>query len=212
MANEMSIPEEAGKVIIPEEAGKVIKRGRGVVKVYQHSPFLIQMDTKIRRVSNKTGDMMLISKDSGEVLNDVAGFWQSEEVDATQFVKLFVQGVRALKELTNAGTKVFELLYTQMQAAPNRDMVNMAYWTINQNATPISERTYARGLSELVEKNFIAATPTFGLYWINPSFLWNGDRLTFVKEYVKKATKPAPKRVSFIDPNQQTLFPEGEGV
>ena len=188
-------------------ADKEFKRGRGVVKVYQHSPFVMQMDTKVRRVTNKTGDMMLISKDSGEVVNDVAGFWQSEEVDSTQFVKLFVQGVKALKELTSAGTKVFELLYQRVQEVPNKDHVNMAFWSINQDMTPMSESTHGRGMGELMQKGFIAATPTLGLYWVNPNFLWNGDRLAFVKTYVKRIAK-APKQVGGGTP---LPFPEVEG-
>lgn len=186
-----------------------VRRGRGVVKIYQHSPFLMQVDIKSRRVTNKTGDMMLINRENGEVVNDVAGFWQSQEVDSTQFVKLFIQGVRALTELTNAGTKVFELLYVKMQEIPNKDQVSMAFWMVNQDATPISERTYARGISELIEKGFIAATPTFGIYWVNPNFLWNGDRLTFMKTYVKQA-EPKRQRGPIIDPNQQRLFEESE--
>ena len=29
-----------------------------------------------------------------------------------------------------------------------------------------------------------------GMYWLNPSFVWNGDRLAFVKEYRKASSKP----------------------
>ena len=192
-----------------EDAGKTVKRGRGVLKVFQHSPFLMQMDTKVRRVTNKTGDMMLVNKESGQVVNDLAGFWQSEEVDATQFVKLFVNGVKALKELTGAGTKMFELLYNQMQSAPNEDRLTMAYWTINQQVTPISESTYARGISELIQKGFIAATPSPGLYWVNPNFMWNGDRLAFVKTYVKKTAVKPPKLIN--ESGTPLPFPENEG-
>jgi hypothetical protein len=152
--------------------------------------------------------MMLISKESGEVVNDVAGFWQTQEVDSTQFVKLFVQGVRALSDLTNAGTKMFEMLYMRVQETPNQDQVNMAFWTIDQQATPISERTYRRGMGELLQKNFIAATPSPGLYWLNPNYLWNGDRLAFVKTYIKKDSKA--RKTAFVDPNQQSLPFESE--
>ena len=27
--------------------------------------------------------------------------------------------------------------------------------------------------------------PAIGWYWVNPDFIWNGDRLAFVKEYRK---------------------------
>jgi hypothetical protein len=29
-------------------------------------------------------------------------------------------------------------------------------------------------------------TPITGWYWINPDFVWNGDRLAFVKEYYRE--------------------------
>lgn len=208
----MAVPQ-GDSMAVPDlkigEPDKAFKRGSGLVKVYLHSPFMPQMDTKVRRVTNRTGDMMLVSKDSGEVVNDVAGFWQSQEVDSTQFVKLFVQGVKALTELTNAGTKVFEILYLRVQESPNRDLVNMAFWTIDQQVVSLSERTYRRGMGELIEKGFIAATPTAGLYWLNPTYMWNGDRLAFVKSYVKKA-EPKRQRGPIVDPNQQRLFEESE--
>jgi len=187
------------------KADKEYKRGSGVVKVYQNSPFLLAMDTKVKRITNKTGDMMLINKDDSSVVGEAAGFYTTTEIDATQFVKLFVQGVRALTELTSAGTKLFEILYTKMQSMPNCDRIELAFWTIDQKITPISERTHSRGMSELIAKGFIAATPSNGFYWINPSFMWNGDRLSFRNDYIKKDTKPLKKPI-IVDPNQQSLF------
>ena len=63
---------------------------------------------KTRKVMNKRGDMMLVSSETGEIQSQIAGFWEAEEVDSTKFIKL-LNGVRALAELSNAGTRVFEL-------------------------------------------------------------------------------------------------------
>ena len=49
---------------------------------------------------------MLVMGETGEIVNPVAGFWQSQEVDSAKFVKLFVNGVKAFRELTNAGARV----------------------------------------------------------------------------------------------------------
>jgi hypothetical protein len=131
--------------------------------------------------------MMLVSNE-GELVSNVAGFWQMEEVDSTKFVKLFVNGVKALAELTNAGAKVFELLYTEMQKKPNEDSVYLSFTGIDKNAKSLSRSTFTRGISELIEKKFIASMPAVGWYWINPDFVWNGDRLRFVQEYRKKGS------------------------
>lgn len=132
---------------------------------------------------------MLVSRDGGEITAPIAGFWEAEEVDSTRFIKLFVNGVKALKELTGAGTKVFEVLYLRVQDNIGKDRIFMSYSDLDQKLTPMSHSTYKRGLSELIEKKFIAATPTQGWYWLNPDFVFNGDRLAFVKEFRLKSSK-----------------------
>jgi len=161
--------------------------------VYEANPFMIEVQTKTRRITNKRGDMMLVSNE-GEVVSNVAGFWEAEEVDATKFVKLFVKGVKALKELTGAGTKVFEVLYLRVQENMGKDQVFMAFSSVDQALTPMSDATYTRGMRELIAKGFIAATPTQGWFWLNPSFVWNGDRLAFVKEYRRTSLKKTIER------------------
>ncbi len=179
----------------------VKKRGSNVL--YNENPFLVELTTRTRRVTNKRGDMVLVSGESGEVQSKIAGFWESEEVDATKFIKLFVKGVAALKELTAAGTKVFEVLYFRVQANIGKDQIYMNFGSIDQTLTPMSEATYTRGMRELIEKQFLAATPNIGLYWLNLSFVWNGDRLAFVKEYKKASSKP---RVEQIDVKTIDMF------
>ncbi len=170
-----------------------VQQTRRGVAIYEANPFMPEVQTKTRRVTNRRGDMMLISNE-GEVVSNVAGFWEAEEVDSTKFVKLFVKGVKALKELTGAGTKLFEVLYIRVQENIGKDQVMMAFAAVDQALTPMSEATYTRGMRELIAKGFIAATPVQGVYWLNPSFVWNGDRLAFVKEYRKTSTKKVIER------------------
>lgn len=157
---------------------------RGVA-LYENNPFLAQaaVQTKTRRVTNKRGDMMLVSSETGEIKAPIAGFWEAEEVDSTKFIKLFVNGVKALAELSNAGTRVFELLYIEMQNNIGKDQIYLSYSGLDKNLKSISRSTFSRGLAELIEKKFIAAMPAVGWYWVNPDFIWNGDRLAFVKEF-----------------------------
>lgn len=167
---------------------KPSKTRRGV-SLFEKNPFMMDVNTRTRRVTNKRGDMMLVNSGTGEIQSTIAGFWESEEVDSTKFVKLFVQGVKALKELTGAGSKVFEVLYLRVQDSIGQDKIYMGFSSVDQALTPMSNATYDRGMRELLEKAFIAATPAQGLYWLNPSFVWNGDRLAFVKEYRKGGNK-----------------------
>lgn len=171
-----------------QEQDKVNTR-RGVI-LHRENPFIADTAVKSRtkRVTNKRGDMMLVSNE-GELVSNVAGFWEAEEVDSTKFLKLFVNGVKALAELSNAGTKVFELLYIEMQATPGKDQVYLSF-TAFEEQTSVSRATFKRGMAELIDKKFLAAMPAMGWYWVNPDFIWNGDRLAFVKEYRRSGTKP----------------------
>lgn len=181
---------------------------RGVV-LHHDNPFMsgAGVQTRTRRITNKRGDMMLVNRD-GVIQSEIAGFWESEEVDSTKFVKLFVNGVKALAELTSAGTKVFELLYIEMQTRIGKDQVYLSYTALDEDRQlTISRATYKRGLSELIEKRFLAAMPAVGWYWVNPDFIWNGDRLAFVKEYKRKViSKDEQIREELEQRGQQRLI------
>lgn len=174
-----------------EQQGEEKRRGRGVMTVYDRNPFMgFDARQKTKRITNRKGDMMLINRDSGEIVNEIAGFWQSEEVDASKFVKLYINGVKALAELTGAGTKVFELLYLIIQENIGKDKVYVSFNDLKKYGIATSRPTFARGMAELINKEFIASTDQIGWYWLNPDYIWNGDRLAFVKEYRRAAPKP----------------------
>jgi hypothetical protein len=175
------------------------KKTRRGVALYDTNPFVgvAVSNTRqgVKRISNKDGDrMMIVSEGTGEVVAP-AGFWQAQEVDKTQFVKLYVNGVKAFKDLTGAGTKVFELLYLEVQKQIGKDKVYLSFNAIEQLVTPMSSSTYDRGMRELIEKKFIASSMLQGWFFINPDYMWNGDRLAFVKEYRKAPSKPKPAQV-----------------
>ena len=174
------------------------KTRRGVV-LYKNNPFVVggMVKSKTKRLVNKRGDMMVMGN-TGETVAPIAGFWQAQEVDATKFVKLYVNGVKAFKELTGAGTKVFELLYLEVQKSIGQDRIYMSHAIVDQDTNPMSSATYKRGMAELIAKNFLAPTSTQSWYWLNPDFMWNGDRLAFVREYRKKGG-------TYADPRQQDL-------
>lgn len=168
---------------------------RGAVK-HQTNPFIgsavANTKTGVRRITDKTGNrMMVVAENTGEIIAP-AGFWQAEEVDKSQFVKLYVNGVKAFKDLSGAGTKVFELLYMEVQKAIGSDRIFLSFHTIDQAVTPMSESTFMRGMRELVAKGFLAESMGPGMYFLNPDYLWNGDRLAFVREYRLKSSKPKP--------------------
>ncbi len=164
---------------------------------YQQNPFMEEkyplVQTKTKRITNNRGGYMVKSA-TGETVSPIAGFWHAEEVDSTKFVKLYINGVKAFSDLSRAGTKVFEILYIEIQNNIGKDKIYLNYSSIDQNLVKIGKATFYRGLEELVEKKFLASSNSVGWFWLNPDYIWNGDRLSFVKTYIKREESKIPKR------------------
>lgn len=177
----------------------LLKSKRGLPR-YSANPFIAaaanNSKTGTKRLSNKKGDrFMLVSQETGDVLAP-AGFHEIVEIDKTQFVKLYINGVKAFQGLSSPGAKVFELIYRSVQESPGSDRIYLHFLSIEQNITPISRATFNRGMRELIDKGFLAESVEPGMYFLNIDYLFNGNRLAFIKEYHIKDNRP------YLDKNQ----------
>jgi hypothetical protein len=91
--------------------------------------------------------------------------------------------VKALQGLSSAGTKVFELLYLEMQKKIGSDKIYLHYSSVQASECEMSLATFKRGMKELLEKEFIFESIEPFNYFVNVNYLFNGDRLSFVREY-----------------------------
>jgi len=168
------------------------RKSRRGLERYVKNPFIMSAsnNTKggVRRISTGRDKLMVVNENTGEHLGG-AGFFQYQEVDKTQFLKIYVNGVKVITELSSAGKKVFEILYRAMQDKKDTDTILMSYDIVDKTIIKISRTTYFKGMKELVEKNFIAETMIQNYYFINPDFIFNGGRLSFVKSYIKCESK-----------------------
>lgn len=153
-----------------------------------------QITTKRRYVrSGKSED--LINAATGEV-HGVATIHQVEERDDAEFVKVFAAGVAASYELTKTAQRVFQVVLDQYQRTPMSrgfaDHVNLFWFDggIDGRAVDMSERTFMRGLKELLEKRFIASKDGTA-FWTNPALFFKGDRVMFIKEYRRRKVTQA---------------------
>lgn len=163
----------------------IAKSRRGAIR-HAHNPFIVDAlnntQTGPKRITNKNGNKCMIISEHGEVLAP-AGFHEVVEVDKTQFVKLYINGVKALQDLKAAGAKVFEIIYRAVQNHPGTDRIYLHFFEIEQNISPISRATFDRGMSEILKKGFIAESTSPGMYFLNIDYLFNGNRLSIIKEY-----------------------------
>lgn len=180
---------------------------------HEKNPFLGDMIVPVKgrqvRLSRLgKDDNVLMNQSTGEVLGTHVTTYKA--VDGEQFVKLFTANIGLAFDLTSAGIKVFTvLMWTVQNTALARDEVMLDAVTLERflreqdNKKQLSLTTFRRGLAELTEAQIIAKTVRQGIYFINPNFIFNGDRIAFTTliERKKKAEKSDPETIHMLDPD-----------
>jgi hypothetical protein len=132
----------------------------------------------------------LVDASTGEV-TAAAVIRQVEEKDDAEFVKVFADGVKATFGLSRTASRVFTLVLEQYQREPMvggyADSVYLAWFGegLSGRDVGMSDRTFQTGLRELLAKGFLAPR-TPNVFWVNSSLFFKGDRVLFVKEYVRR--------------------------
>jgi hypothetical protein len=161
----------------------------------------------VKRVAGKDGMSLIVSdQNTGEIIAPV-GFHQRVPVDKTQFVKMYIQGIRALQGITLSGVKVFELIFNAVQENPGTDRIMLHFMDTLEDGKPkIPSSTFHRGLKELLDKEFIYESMVPNMYWINLMYMFNGDRFAFIKEYYISDTPSQNNGSSVKDRRQGELL------
>ena len=175
---------------VTNKKSRAVAEKRGV-PLYQTNPS-IPTEAEIKRGKRtqigtaKRG--LVVDSDSGEILGHGGAIvYEWEEVDKERFVKLYLAGLKQAAGLTRAGLSVFELVYSNLRENVGKDTV-----LLDPISSGIEERTYHRGLRELLDKEFLFRSTNPGLFFVNIRFMFNGDRLAFVKGYKLKGSDKQP--------------------
>lgn len=162
------------------------------------------MTIKRRLVRAGRGEDLINSK-TGEIVG-VSAIHQIEERDDAEFVKVFAAGVCAAYGLNRTAQRVFQAVLDEYQKTPMRggyaDSVELFWFDGGLSGRDIgmSEKTFQRGLKELLAKGFIAPK-TASSFWVNPALFFKGDRVMFIKEYRRRTSSA----------EASTLEVEGQG-
>lgn len=127
---------------------------------------------------------LVVDQGSGEILgHGGAMIYEFEEVDKERFVKLYLAGLKSAVGMSKAGLEVFQLVYDQIRDNKERD-----YVLLGSRTAGMSQPQFSRGLRELLDREFIYRSGVAGMFWVNIKFMFNGNRLAFVKGYQIKGT------------------------
>lgn len=185
----------------PKETRPTRKKG---VLAYPDNPFWEPTEVKVgSRVVRVAGGMHVSAE--GESVQH-SGIHIVESVDKDEFVKLYTKNVKAIFDLKPTTQRVLQYLMVELQKIPNSDAVYLAWVGAEEYFSEVdlkvSRASFHRALKELLEKGFIAESTKPNMFWFNPHLFFNGNRMTFIKEYRVKEKSPSESDLE----NQQEMF------
>jgi hypothetical protein len=168
-----------------------------------------EIHTKRRWVkSGRSED--LVNQVTGEI-SGIAAIHQVEDRDDAEFVKVLAAGVAASYELSKTARQVFLVVLDQYQRTPMSrgyaDYVNLLWFDngLEGRDVGMSQKTFQRGLKELLLKKFIA--PKDGVsFWTNPALFFKGNRVLFIKEYRRIKSNATQQSNTELKSTQGTLL------
>lgn len=183
---------------------------------YEENPFIEDMVVPIRgqRVQmSRLGrdDNILVNQSTGEVQGTHITTYK--KVDSEQFIKLFTANIALTFELGAAGIKAFSVLAWILQdRSISKDLVPLDKFVLDDflkaqsTKLALSPPTFARGIAELEKAKIIAKHVRIGWYFINPNFVFNGDRIAFTTVIERKKRTAQTEQELLEEQGQQRLL------
>lgn len=152
--------------------------------IFTANPFIepiISLKVKKKTISISSSSNMVINE-SGQYIGD-SHVMVSKKVDKEEFVKIFKNQLALIFDLTKTAQKV--MTYFIKNLGINKDIVIFDIERARIESGLNSKVSIYKGLAELVERRIIARSNLSQVYFINPSVLFNGDRLVVVNEWLR---------------------------
>lgn len=175
------------------------------------NPLLEGFTLKTRNKQVSAGGVQSVVDKHGEVRSAIVV--EEEEVDETHFVKVFTAGIRAAFGLSLTGSRVFQAMLEVYQNQPMSggfaDSIYLHFFDggLDGRQLDMSERTYRRGLVELLERGFLYPRGE-NLFWVNPTMFFRGNVATFVKTYRKRVSSADELARAKLEANGQQRLTE----
>jgi predicted transcriptional regulator len=156
----------------------------------RENPFAKQVLVKMgkflsnRQITGKNGDersvLKAVDENTGEILGQTV-FMRTKMVDTETFAKVYQLGFQAFADLKPSVMKVFQFIVKQL--TPNKDNFNLYIEDLIEE-TELHKATIYRALGTLCERQIIARGRTEYEYYINPMYVFNGNRVTFITNWI----------------------------
>lgn len=159
------------KQVVEEVQGHIIKRS--------------QMSTGATRKAI----LQAVDPETGESVG-YTSFVRQIEVDDDKFTKVYASNLQAFFNLSKTGVRVLAYVFTCMHIS--RDTILFDIDEAMKYTGYKAHRSVYDGLAELLKAEIIARGKKDNIYYINPMIIFNGNRINFIRQYVKKSEAQKP--------------------
>lgn len=195
----------------------IIKRKFSDFEKNRENPFLSQALEEInknvvKKYKSSTGTdkravLQAVDPQTGDIVGHTS-FIRQIEVDEQEFIKFYLRDFRVFYGLSEKAMRIFGYILTLL--IPNRDEFAFFIDECLEATNYVAKKVIYSGLTELIKAEIIAKGRTDTSFFINPMVVFNGNRITFAKTYVKKNTDKTLKAAQkdYEEKNQLNLFQE----
>ena len=169
---------------------EVVDGGMNDLPYNSINPFLdkVKMEYHFKN-GNKYTDLKT-EKDIHMMDGEVIGLAAKKEFefDDQVFIKLFREGLMEWFELSENACKVLGYIMSKC-LKKDSDTFLFDYKMASADMDRKVGNWIFKSIFELCRKNIIARGSMKGSYYINPHFLFNGNRIQFIKTFIRKQSK-----------------------
>ncbi len=161
---------------------------------FKENPFLcllmdqMKLTWKTKGVLNGIGSVEYVDKDTGQIVSASENrvFRRKEYVDSGTFTKMYYSQMKILFSLSGTTIKVFGYFIQQMDESNENGKV---YFRLKECMDFLNLRSRASiysGLRELITSGFICKTDIPWQFFVNPLYVFKGNRLVIFNEYIRQ--------------------------
>lgn len=106
----------------------------------------------------------------------------TQKVDHEEFTKVFRDKLKDIAKLSRTAQAV--LWYIMDNMPKDRGYVVIDNMTVMEFCGFKTRKSVREGVVELLDKNFLSRSTVPKKFWVNPLIVFNGNRITYAKEYI----------------------------
>ena len=153
---------------------------------HETNPFIPQLNVTPSKgltihTFGKDEENQIVNTTTGEITE--IGMVGRRRVERAEFIKFYTRDLGWMLELIPAGMAVLQLVLQIIQDHPGQDEVATGETIFRRYGWKASNAYRMKGLANLVKAGLLARSTVRGSYWINPAYVFNGDRVRLFKEY-----------------------------